>query len=696
MKTKGFSAVSTYLSGMLAIWLLLLSLPVHSAKQSLDLDDLSAQDHFLYAISQNNLGLAQQLLQQGVDINYRSSNRNVINAVNVRADRVNRFMGGKQRFQYASGTAYDIALSQAQSQTVKWLLQKGANPAAGFFKASIENAHFASFYPASFLNLPYRERAIIVSVGEVLALAVEENDVTTASRLLQISPRAAHYRGNKLLSNVLRLGKWQLSHLLLRQGQDLDKMRNLEQLLNYPLDSEPTNYAIFQDLLKHAGKRKKMDFYPFVMKAFAKEDSRALKMLIAAGATLNSKRKKPPLFVATEQDNLKNVQLLLSLGADPDHIFQLRSLLHEAVAGQKLTLARLFLQAGANANIKNRYDVTPLATSVHQKKPAMTMLLLEHGANANIVDHQLNSPLHIVVNEDKPFLLKEFIKRKVPVNKLNRREESALFIAVKNSELGMVKDLLKAGANPNLKNIDNESPLQKALTKKNLGYAQALIKAKADVNIVDGISNTPLMIATEQVRIPLMKLLLKAGAKVNAVRRHGAKTALYIAIQKSDLNMIRLLLNAKASVNIRTDQRQTALHLAVGKKHLGMVNLILQGKPQINVLDYVGETALHDSVRYKNLPVVKRLLQAGAQVNTINERGNTPLITALENRRSLIAQALIQSGANINVITNKRQTPLDIAIARGLPNVSRILVSKGAKTAEQIGSINVLNVKVLK
>jgi len=689
--------IRNFLNVLLTALLLISSLSVYSAnKNDLDLNELSVDDHFLHAISQNNLGLAQQFLQQGADINYRSANRKLINVVNVRADRVNQFMGGKQRYQYASGTAYDIALSQAQSQTVKWLLQKGANPAAGFFKSSIENVHFANYYPASFLNLPYRERAIIVSVGEVLALAVEENDLARASKLLQIEPQAVHYRGNQLLSNVLRLGKWQLANLFLKQGRDLEKMRNLDQLLAYPLESEPTNYNILQGLLKQAAKRQKLNFYPHVIKALAKEDSRALQMLIAAGASLSPKQGKPPLFIAAENENFSSLQLLLSLGADPEQSYRGKYLLHEAVSAKKLNLARTLLEGGANASVKNRYDTTPLATSIHQKEPAITLLLLRHGADVSIVDHQFNSLLHTAVIENKPLLLKALIKRKAPINHVNRKKESALFLAVKNSKIGMVKDLLKAGANPNLKNLNKESPLQLALTKDRLDYAAALIKAKADVNVVDGVSTTPLMVATEQVRIPLMKLLLKAGAKVNAERRYGAKTALYIAIEKSDLTMMRLLLGAKASVNTRTDQGNTALHLAVEKKHLGMVNLILQQKPQINVLGSASFSALHRAVSLKNLPIVQRLLQAKAAPNTISDFGDTPLIAALSLRRPQIAQALINSGANLNVITNRQQTPLDIAIARGLINISRILVSKGAKTAEQIGSTRVLNVKVLK
>ena len=88
-----------YLKALLTALLLITSFSAYSANNNnLDLDNLSADDYFLYAVSQNNLGLAQQLLQQGVNIDYRSSDRKLINVVNVRADRVNRFMGGKQRF----------------------------------------------------------------------------------------------------------------------------------------------------------------------------------------------------------------------------------------------------------------------------------------------------------------------------------------------------------------------------------------------------------------------------------------------------------------------------------------------------------------------------------------------------------------------------------------------------------------------
>lgn len=116
----------------------------------------------------------------------------------------------------------------------------------------------------------------------------------------------------------------------------------------------------------------------------------------------------------------------------------------------------------------------------------------------------------------------------------------------------------------------------------------------------------------------------------------------------------------------------------------------------MNVFAVGGLTPLHQAVSSKNLPIVRRLLQAKATPNTNNDFGDTPLITALQLRRPQITQVLINAGANLNVITNKRRTPLNIAIARGLMNTTQILINKGAKTAEQIGSRSVLNVKLLK
>ena len=660
---------------------------------------LTAGDQFLLAVAANSTGTAQRYLQMGVPIDYSSTNRDVIKQVSVRADKVNQFLAGNQRYQYASGTAYDIALAHAQAGMVKWLLKKGANPAKNYFKQEIERTYFANNYPSSYLNLPYKERAVIISVGKVLALAVAENDAQRVSQLLSIEPRAIHYQGNKLFPNILRLGKWRIANLFLSKGKDIDKLTRLEDTLAYPLDSEPTNYAILQGLLRHARKAKKLRYQPLILKAMKKQDARALKMLVHAGASLNPKHSKPPLFIAAEQKNMRTVALLLKLGADPDQKYTLESLLHKAVSNNNLELAETLLAGGANPNIKNYNKQTPIEVAIHKVKPDMALLLLNHRADVRVLsDYSKDSLLHIAVREKKPLLVRRLIQAGAPVNAKNSGKETALLMAVRDKQFAMVTDLLAAGANPNIKDRYNKTPLEIALTNKNIAFAEALIKAKANVNITDSSPDgrSPLIIATQQVNIPLIKMLLKAGANPNFEKTYGNRTALHVAISKADLNMMRLLLNAKADVDIRGDYRQTALHLAVNKKHLGMVNLLLKYHPSINVLDQTGNSALHDAVISKNLPIVTRLLQAGAQPNTVNNQGETPLTDALTLRKAQIAKQLVIKGAKVNVLNNKQQSPYDIARLRGLVGIANYLRRRGAKTSEEIGVIKGLNIRVIK
>ncbi len=653
-------------------------------------------DQFLLAVAKNNKALAQQLVQQGAPINYRSQNRVVLSRVNVRADKVNLFLAGNKRYQYASGTAYDIALSQGNADMVLWLLQRGANPAAGYFKNQVEHTHFSGSYPPSYLLLPFQQRARIVSVGIVLTMAVKENDVKKAQQLLRIEPRAIHYRGNRLLPDTLRLGKWQMAKLFLNQGRDVHQLANFPNMINMPLSSDPTNYTVLESLLRHAQKRKGMDFHSFLVRAIDKKDTRSLHMLTRYGADLNPKDHKTPLFIAAERESIEMVRFLLQLGAKANTKSGGITLLHRAIGNEQPVLARALLDGGANVNAENYREQTPIHIAIHKKDSGLTKLLLSYKANIHILDGNKDTLLHIAVREDKPEIAKLLIKAGAKVNTKNNSEETPFQIAIRDSKLAMARVLVSAGANVNVKDSRDRTPLQMAANKKDLSYVKLLIRAGADVNVLDSDENTPLINAVSQVNIPLVKLLLSSRAKINQANRYVKNTALHIATQKVDLNMMRLLLNAGADVNKRNSGKKTPLHIAVQKKHLAMVNTLMQYKPRLNYLEATGWTPLHIAVREKNLPIANLLLMAGATPNTVDTFGNTPLFDALYWRKIQIANALLKHGANINVANDHRKTPLDIALSKGLIGIARTMASAGAKTSEELGSAGAVRVKVVK
>lgn len=655
----------------------------------------SISDQFLLAVAKNNKTLAQRLIQQGVNINYRSQNRLVVSRVNIRADKVNQFLVGSQRYQFASGTAYDIALSQGNAGMVLWLLQRGANPAAGYFKNKIEN-NFEGSYPPSYLGLSYQQRGRIVSVGEVLTMAVKENDVKKARKLLTIEPRAIHYLGNSLLPDTLRLGKWQMAKLFLNRGKDVEKLVNFPSMLYMPLRSEPTNYVILESLLRHAKKRKNMNFQDFLSRSIVKKDAKALRLLVNYGANLNPKDQKAPLFIAAEKNDVNTVKFLLKLGANPNIQYAGTSLLHRAIGNEQSVLATALINGGANVNAIDTYKRTPIHIAIHKKDPRLTRLLIKSKASIHRVDQSKDTLLHIAVREDKPALAGLLLKSGARVNLKNDSKETPLQIAVRDSKLVMARMLVKAGAHVNLKDDRGRTPLQIAMNKKNLAYTQLLIAAGANVNFRDSGENTPLIKAVKQVNLPLIKLLLKSGAKVNHANRFQKYTALHYATEKVDLNMMRLLLAAGSDVNIKNANKETPLHMAIVSKNLRMVNALMQRKPVLNTLNASGQTSLHLAVIQKNLPITNRLLQAGATPNTVDRNGNTPLFDALYGRKVQIANALIMHGANLNVANDYRQAPLDIALSKGLRGVARRMVNKGAQTAAELGSAGSLRVKMVK
>src|SRR5207244_12800393 len=132
------------------------------------------------------------------------------------------------------------------------------------------------------------------------------------------------------------------------------------------------------------------------------------------------------------------------------------------------------------------------------------------------------------------------------------RQASPLRRAVLNGDARGLKDQLSRGANPNKRESDGFAPLHEAILFARIEIAQILLDAHADPDIRTGDfgpvpSNqwTPLFLAVNAGRIDLVKLLLEHGAEVN-VTDVDHKTPLYYAIARQNNDIADLLLQAGA------------------------------------------------------------------------------------------------------------------------------------------------------
>ncbi|CAE7029591.1 ANKRD50 [Symbiodinium sp. CCMP2592] len=208
-------------------------------------------------------------------------------------------------------------------------------------------------------------------------------------------------------------------------------------------------------------------------------------------------------------------------------------------------------------------------------------------------------------------------------------------------------------------------------------------------------------------------LLLQEGADVNyAESEHGLTPLLYSA-QHGSVEMVNLLLSARANINQRNNHRCTPLMLAAKSGHCSLVQLLWEASASVVPADIWGKTALreavmrgHDSVVRLLLPaaigrdrlpillgvaackgnasVVRTLLEACAAVNYRNPKvdGNTGLIYAAEGGFASVCSMLLDGRADIALGNAQGRTPLMQAAAKGHLSTIRLLLDRRAEIAQ--------------
>jgi ankyrin len=171
-------------------------------------------------------------------------------------------------------------------------------------------------------------------------------------------------------------------------------------------------------------------------------------------------------------------------------------------------------------------------------------------------------------------------------------------------------------------------PLLDAARSANWSNVRSLVSkglAKESVNAADTDGTRPLHWAVRADELEIARLLLRAGADPNAETRLGV-TALYLAAQNGDADMVKALLDAGANAN-QVDRA-------------------------------TGESVLMTAIRSGSTPAVQSLLASGANANAVEPQLRvTPLMLAAETGSAEMVRALLGRGADIAARTRTGATP---------------------------------------
>ncbi|MFN7020357.1 MAG: ankyrin repeat domain-containing protein [Phycisphaerales bacterium] len=156
-------------------------------------------------------------------------------------------------------------------------------------------------------------------------------------------------------------------------------------------------------------------------------------------------------------------------------------------------------------------------------------------------------------------------------------------------------------------------------------------------------------------------------------------TALMIACMDGNDAAVRLLLDAKARTDARTEDGRTALMFAAGWGDASRVQALIDAGARVDARTNDGRTALMWAAHRGDPGSVRALLAAGAGVNETNKWRQTPLMGAAGSGSIEKLTALLDAGADVRAADHRGETALHIAASTDAPpELLDLLIRRGA------------------
>ena len=414
------------------------------------------------------------------------------------------------------------------------------------------------------------------------------------------------------------------------------------------------------------------------------------------------------IWKAIEEDNLKQLQELLTDGADVNlsDIDTGHSLLSRAISLGYLEISQLLLDAGADVNLGNDEGYTALMYVAREGNFEAVKLLIDSGASLALTNKDGGTALSMAAEAGEKDIVEYLLpfydikERRYALTTLSsgiirkqRREDkvtNAFINAVKLSKFDEVRNAIANGIDVNAFSEDGETGIHIAVSRGDLETLDILLQAGANCEIKDEIEGwTPLMTAAYYHLPEFIIRLLEGGPNANAIDEKYASTALLIAIisqskilndsfsfgrqtQTQALKTIHVLIEGGADIEAQDKFGNTAILIANAIEATEIVEILKKAG--------ASETGIERATFIKaaeagKMELVRELLDAGIDVNLANHRGQTALMLASVEGHIDTVHMLIEAGADLNI--NHSGTALIAAIEGGHSEVAQMLIQAG-------------------
>ena len=274
------------------------------------------------------------------------------------------------------------------------------------------------------------------------------------------------------------------------------------------------------------------------------------------------------------------------------------------------------------------------------------------------------------------------------------RETTLLHIAVGMGSERLVEWVLErgggsGGGNVEEKNERNSTALQLAVECcDGVGIVRMLVEAGADVGVKGYQARSLLHLASMRGRGNVVEYLLGLGVFGVDDQDEGGDTPLEAACECGHTNVVRILLEKGADVDVEGRKMECPLYRACSRGHAEIVRLVVEaggcGGVDMGEDKGVWVEAMNDAARYGFVDVVEALLEAGVGVEGRDQDGNRALLVASRGGCLEVVRVLLEvGGADVEGVGGGGKTPLYVACWHGHPEVVEVLLDAGAQVGRE-------------
>lgn len=427
----------------------------------------------------------------------------------------------------------------------------------------------------------------------------------------------------------------------------------------------------------------------------AQKPSAADQSLLDAAYDLNVERVKQALESGADPnvtDKYGRTPLIIASGNDFDGFVPPRA---------SEEIVRLLLKSGAKPNAVATVDpvstgATALLGAIMFDQNGIIKVLLENGADPNLPDSRNETPLCKAAYRQNVESIDLLLGRGVDVNETMRTLCNPLVSCTERNhseeDIARAKEclihLLDAKADPNLKG-PRAFPLVYAAMFGPSDLVRLLLDRGARADVEDKDGSTPLDYAQD---LEVKEMLLAHGAKVNHQNKNG-ETALMHASSPEE---VELLIQRGAAVNQVDKEGRPAIAFAASRGDPKVLNALLKHRPTLAVQTKDGDNLLHISLRQrpgntaapsdsKLAATVELLLKAGINLHERNGSGDLPIHLAADWGAVAPIQMLVQNGADLLAKDRLGKTPYERAVKASNEQAALLIQDLVTKSSPSTG-----------